>query len=316
MGPKGKARTARLAAIVPLALLALAFSIGALFVQSSLVRTLTGIITGLTALIAALAATATWSSPAPERSELEVEALKEEFLRKWIMLERLMRTKLAESTNDQEYRTAPLSRILKMYSQALGYSGDKLSALLRNLDLRNNLVHASSRNISSEELSRAVSQLNGFIDSVGAERVPDLAGIIGDGDTVSPREDEAIFGLLGLGAQLNEQGDIDGARAAFQQAIDSGAPDTASLALLSLGVLLDQQGDIDGARAAFQQAIDSGGPDVASRALLSLGIVSQQQGDIDGARAAYQQAIDTGDREVRDVAREFLQTVKYRYSAG
>lgn len=51
---------------------------------------------------------------------------------------------------------------------------------------------------------------------------------------------------------------MDGAKAAWQQAIDSGddvwAPDAAFL----LGDLLKEQGDIAGAKGAYQQARDSG----------------------------------------------------------
>ena len=47
-----------------------------------------------------------------------------------------------------------------------------------------------------------------------------------------------------------------GARAAYQQAIDSGHPAAAPMARVRLGLLLAGQGDVAGARAAYQQAID------------------------------------------------------------
>ena len=122
---------------------------------------------------------------------------------------------------------------------------------------------------------------------------------------------------------------MEGARAAYQQVIDSGHPDKAPTAEYNLGLLLEGQGDVEGARAclpaghrlrtprrgvkgqsqpggllrakgmwrapraAYQQAIDSGHPDQAPMAARNAPVV-QDQGDVEGARAAYQQAIDSG----------------------
>ena len=70
--------------------------------------------------------------------------------------------------------------------------------------------------------------------------------------------------MVNLGVLLAEQGDVEGARAAYQRAIDSGHPEQAPAAMVSLGVLLNEQGDVEGARAAFQRAIDSGHPDAGA----------------------------------------------------
>lgn len=59
---------------------------------------------------------------------------------------------------------------------------------------------------------------------------------------------------------------MEGARAACQQAIDSGHADWAPLAAANLGNVLASQGDVEGARAAYQLAIDSGHTRVASAA--------------------------------------------------
>jgi len=69
---------------------------------------------------------------------------------------------------------------------------------------------------------------------------------------------------------LQEQGDVEGAKAAYQRVIDSGHTDQAPKAGLNLGSLLWQQGDLEGAKAAYQLAIDSGHPEVAPRAAYSL----------------------------------------------
>ncbi|MGH3843952.1 MAG: tetratricopeptide repeat protein [Pseudonocardiaceae bacterium] len=100
-----------------------------------------------------------------------------------------------------------------------------------------------------------------------------------------------------LGLQLAEQGDVAGAQAAFQRAIDSGHTDQAPMAAWNLGVLLAEQGDIAGARAAYQRAIDSGHTDQAPMAAWNLGVLLAEQGDIAGARAAYQRAIESDHAE-------------------
>ena len=103
------------------------------------------------------------------------------------------------------------------------------------------------------------------------------------------------YAACGLGELLAEQGDVEGARAAYQQAIDSGDPDAGPSAASRLGWLLEQQGDVAGARAAYQQAIDSGHPREAPYAAVNLGPLLAKEGDVAGARAAYQRAIDSGD---------------------
>jgi len=53
-------------------------------------------------------------------------------------------------------------------------------------------------------------------------------------------------GAFGLGTRLAEQGDVEGARSAFQQAIDSADPEYAPAAAFRLGLLLGRRGDIEG----------------------------------------------------------------------
>ena len=69
---------------------------------------------------------------------------------------------------------------------------------------------------------------------------------------------------------MEEPRDPHGARAAYQQAIDSGHPDQAPAAAFNLGNMLEQREDFAGARAAYQQAIDSGHTDGAARARAAL----------------------------------------------
>jgi predicted negative regulator of RcsB-dependent stress response len=75
-------------------------------------------------------------------------------------------------------------------------------------------------------------------------------------------------------------------------------------------VLLANEGDVEGARAAYQQAIDSGHPDEAPRAAVGLGNLLGDQGDVAGARAAYQRAIDSGHPESSDMAMSLLDNLR------
>src|SRR5215203_3235668 len=107
----------------------------------------------------------------------------------------------------------------------------------------------------------------------------------------------ASMAAVGLGILLAEAGDLDGARAAYRQAIDSGPPTVAPMAAVVLGDLLIEAGDHEGAIAAYKRAIDSGHPEQAPKAAVNLGIQLAKRGDRDGARRAYQKAISSGHPE-------------------
>jgi len=89
---------------------------------------------------------------------------------------------------------------------------------------------------------------------------------------------------LMAGAMLHYR-DPDCARAAYQQAIDSGDANVVPSAYVSLGHLLRRQGDIDGARAAYQQAIDSGDDVYAPVEIARLGELSKRHGHVDSSGA-------------------------------
>ncbi|MEO3811450.1 tetratricopeptide repeat protein [Sphaerisporangium sp. B11E5] len=118
--------------------------------------------------------------------------------------------------------------------------------------------------------------------------------------------DKASAAASLLGGLLADQGDVEGAQAAFQQAIDSGHADHAPAAAFFLGGLLADQGDVEGAQAAFQQAIDSGHADHAPAAAFFLGGLLADQGNVEGAQAVYQQAIDSGHADHAPAAAFFL----------
>jgi Flp pilus assembly protein TadD len=74
---------------------------------------------------------------------------------------------------------------------------------------------------------------------------------------------------------------VQGAKAAYRQAIASGHADAAPQAAVNLGLLLAEQGDVQGAKAAFGQAIASVHADAAPRAAYNLGLLLKQQGNMD-----------------------------------
>ncbi len=97
-----------------------------------------------------------------------------------------------------------------------------------------------------------------------------------------------------LGFVLDELGDHEGARAAYQIAIDSGHPAQAPGAAYNLGVMLGDLDDSKGEEAAFLYAVGSGHPHFAPKAAYFLGICYENRDDIEAARAAYQVAADLG----------------------
>jgi tetratricopeptide (TPR) repeat protein len=160
------------------------------------------------------------------------------------------------------------------------------------------------------------------------------AAISAFGKAAAPNDDiVAPVAALNLGLLLGQEPDVEGAKAAYQQAINSGHPEAAPGAALGLGLLLGQNGDlkgaedayrqatsyadsvtaptaalslgnlltqkpdgpdVEGAKAAYQQAINSGRPDIVPMAALMLGNLLDDQGDVEGARIAYQRVIDSG----------------------
>ncbi len=109
-----------------------------------------------------------------------------------------------------------------------------------------------------------------------------------------------------LGASLGQQGDVEGARSAYQQAIDSGDAEHAPAAGFQLGLLLGQHDDIDGAREAYRLAANSGHPEYGPAAARNLGHLYKRQGRYRQACAAYQAAIDSGHADVAPWAMLYL----------
>src|SRR5580658_4737596 len=94
-------------------------------------------------------------------------------------------------------------------------------------------------------------------------------------------------GAFNLGTRLAEQGDVEGARSAFQQAIDSADPEYAPAAGYRLGLLLGQHGDIEGAKEAYRLAANSGHPEHSPVAARNLGHLYKRQARFRQACGAY-----------------------------
>jgi len=150
--------------------------------------------------------------------------------------------------------------------------------------------------------------------------------LIGDPDTriVTPEEDGMTD--FDRGAQLAQQGDVEGAKAAYQAAINTGSPREAALARYGIGMLMEDQGDAEGAMDAYQsvirtadptiaplaiwavarlieptdrgqaktlyrQAMSSSNPEASPNAALDLGYLLLEEGDIHGAEACFEKAM-------------------------
>ncbi|MDQ6731241.1 MAG: peptidoglycan-binding protein [Actinomycetota bacterium] len=93
-------------------------------------------------------------------------------------------------------------------------------------------------------------------------------------------------GAFSLGVRLEQQGDRDGALAAYERADQLGH----SAAACNLGVLLEEQGRLPAAEAAYQRAQQHGDGTGA----FNLGVLLEQRGFAEGATRAYRKADKLG----------------------
>ncbi|MDA3626663.1 tetratricopeptide repeat protein [Saccharopolyspora sp. WRP15-2] len=106
------------------------------------------------------------------------------------------------------------------------------------------------------------------------------------------RQQEA---LLFLGALRNENGDMAGAREAWERAASGDKPHEAAVARSSLAELLQNDGDLDGAEQQLAE-VAAGDTENAGEAALRLGVLRDERDDVDGALAAFERAASVGDR--------------------
>lgn len=118
-----------------------------------------------------------------------------------------------------------------------------------------------------------------------------LDEVIGTG-----HRDNGPWAATVLGELLAEDDDAEGARAAYQQAIDSQHTDWAVVAAIDLALLMwnQEDRDVDDVVPILRTAADSGHQHQAPRASELLGDVFNAVGDVEGARAAYTRTVESG----------------------
>jgi len=132
------------------------------------------------------------------------------------------------------------------------------------------------------------------LEQGGVEEAVGLLRSVIDGG--NPNSAPMAANMLG-GLLRSEADDLDGACAAYQQAIDSGHPDWSVAARFNLAELLSANGDQPGAQAQLEQIIEGPNRLYTAKAWDLLGDLLSGSDDSDGARAAYQHAIDIGAAE-------------------
>ncbi|MBV8954613.1 MAG: peptidoglycan-binding protein [Solirubrobacterales bacterium] len=111
-----------------------------------------------------------------------------------------------------------------------------------------------------------------------------------------PRRQVNAERLFALGAELEQRGERDHARHAYERADQLGHGPAAC----NLGVLLDQDGQRAEAEAVFRRAAQRGDGSGA----FNLGALLEEGGDLDGAFAAYKHAEQLGNEDVAAMARQ------------
>jgi tetratricopeptide (TPR) repeat protein len=119
-------------------------------------------------------------------------------------------------------------------------------------------------------------------------------------ETVAPRAANA------LGQLLADEGDTEGARRAFQIAIDSRHFLGSAIGWVNLGNLLFASNDIEGYISAYQQAVKSGHFYYAPKAAASLGHMFSERGQTRLAQNNYELAVYSNHPEAAPEAAVYL----------
>jgi tetratricopeptide (TPR) repeat protein len=121
------------------------------------------------------------------------------------------------------------------------------------------------------------------------ESIELLQSVISGGDpNATPMAQDLLGDLLRFSI-----GDPDGAREAYQRAIDSGHPEWSVTAAFGLAQLLEAEADPEGAQAQLRLIAEGANQIQAAGAWDLLGDLLVRTEDNAGARAAYQRAIDS-----------------------
>ncbi len=109
--------------------------------------------------------------------------------------------------------------------------------------------------------------------------------------------------ILDRAIQMEERGDLQGARSAYQQAAALGSgTQIAARAELLVGNVHILLGEPQAGFQALRRAYQSGDPDIAPKATYALGMFYEHSGDMTGARLAYEAALESGDSMVAPLA--------------
>jgi tetratricopeptide (TPR) repeat protein len=98
-----------------------------------------------------------------------------------------------------------------------------------------------------------------------------------------------------LGGLLEKESDLDGAKAAYEQAAGSQFTTAAPVFLASLAGLLVKLGDTEGGKAIYQNAVDSADGALRLKVMNEFGSVLREHGDINEATPIYRAVLDSGD---------------------
>jgi len=103
--------------------------------------------------------------------------------------------------------------------------------------------------------------------------------------------------VIGIAFTAQTRKQADASRTARERAAELGDPLASSTAAFSHAGQLEAAGDVAGAAAAYQEALELAppGPGVGAFAGANLGMLRAKQGDMTGAEAAYRKAIALGD---------------------
>jgi len=122
--------------------------------------------------------------------------------------------------------------------------------------------------------------------SVVAEGSESSQGVVAETPAVSA-EDAELEALLDRGKQLRDEGDLDGAQAAYEE-VEQGGDVRGCLQLA--GLLEDDREDFAAAEAAWRRADEAGSLNGAG----NLGRLLREKGDAAGAEAAFRRCVDRG----------------------
>lgn len=100
-----------------------------------------------------------------------------------------------------------------------------------------------------------------------------------------------------MGSLMEQEGDVDGAKQAYERAIAAGGSECASRATYRLGVLLWNNGDNSGAMDSLRRSVAYGYRQAAGWAHYRMGLILEAEEDFDGAEAAFRNADALGQSE-------------------